>query len=143
MNGTLGGNRALDMLDSAEPFEFAEGRVDDEELLAGNDSGEQDRHALAVLAARVIESNQRAAADRVPALGRNGDVGTAADVCNGTHVAVPSWSVIVMVDVTLTKRARTTNSGSSSFSPGGYQLAATMAAPGDPSMKHEKSAKLA
>ena len=54
------------MLDNAGPFDFAEGRVDDEELLAGNNSGEQDRHALAVLAARMIEGNQRAAADRQP-----------------------------------------------------------------------------
>ena len=110
------------MLDSAGPFHFAEGRVDDEELLAGNDSGKQDRRALAALAAlaaRVIEGIQRAAADRLPALGRNGDVRTAAEVCNGTHAAVPSWSVIVMVGVTLTKRARTMNSGSSPFSAGG------------------------
>ena len=131
------------MLDGARPFDFAEGRVDDEKLLAGNDSGEQDCHALAVLAARVIEGNQRTAADRLPALGRNGDVGTAPDVCNGTHAAVPSWSAIVMVGVMLTKRGRTMNSGPSPFSAGGYRLTATMAAPGDPSMKHEKRAKLA
>ena len=47
--------------------------MDDEELLAGNDAREQDRHALAVFAAAVIERQEGAPLDELPALGRNVD----------------------------------------------------------------------
>ena len=41
----------FDVLDSAGPLDLPKGRMDDEELLAGNDTGEQNRHALTVLTA--------------------------------------------------------------------------------------------
>lgn len=64
-------------------------------------------------------------------------------MCNAAHASVPSWSVIVTVGGTLTKRGRITYSdGPPSFS-GGHWLTATMAGPAHPSMKHEKSSKLA
>ena len=95
------------MLDRAGPIDFPKGRLDDEELLAGNNSGQQDCHAPAVLAARVVDDNHRIAADRLPALGWNGDVETATEGCDAAHASVPSWSVIVMVGVMVTERGRT------------------------------------
>ena len=62
--------------------------MDDEEPLAGKDSGKQNRHALAVLAARVTVGSKRAATDRLPSLGRNGDVETAAEVRNLADAAM-------------------------------------------------------
>ena len=46
------GERRLDVLDRAGPLDLAKGRMDDEELFAGNDAGQHDRHGLRVLAAR-------------------------------------------------------------------------------------------
>lgn len=40
----------LDVLDGLGPFDLSERRVDGDQLVAGNDAGQQDRHCLAVLA---------------------------------------------------------------------------------------------
>ena len=81
--------------------------MDDKELNAGNDCREQNRHCLAVLAARLIDGNKRAVADHPSALNRNGDGGTVAEGHIAAHALGPSWSVIVMVGGTLTTRGRT------------------------------------
>ena len=70
------------------PLKFAEGRMDDEELQATNDAREQKGHTLAVLAVPVVGGEQRAAADSLPALRRDGDVRTVAAMCHVVHAAV-------------------------------------------------------
>ena len=59
------------------------------------------------------------------------------------HAAVPSSSVIVTVGMTLTNMGWAMNLGCPSSASDRHPLTATMAAPGDPSIKHKKSAKLA
>ena len=39
-----------DVLDGSRPFDALQRRVDGDQLVAGNDAGQQDRHGLAVLA---------------------------------------------------------------------------------------------
>ena len=73
-----GGKRRLDMGDDALPFDFAERGVDGDELVARNDAGEQDRHRLRILAARVRDCDEGAGPDHLPALRRNADFGDAA-----------------------------------------------------------------
>ena len=48
--GHAGGKGRLDMLDRARPFDALQGRMDGDQLVVGNDAGQQDRHCLAVLA---------------------------------------------------------------------------------------------
>ena len=69
------GKRALDVLHRAGPLDLAKGRMDDEELFAGNDAGQHDRHRLRVLAARGIDYDQGTGADHLLAPGRHGDIG--------------------------------------------------------------------
>ena len=76
--------------------------MDDKELLAGNDAREQDRHRLAVLAAGGIDGDQRAALDERAAFGRDRDVRTTVVRRDGPHASRPSWSVKVIVGVSLT-----------------------------------------
>ena len=49
--------------------------MNDDHLLAGDDARQQDGHALTVLAAAAIDSQESAAADHLPAIGRDGNVG--------------------------------------------------------------------
>ena len=49
--------------------------MNDDHLLAGDDAQQQDGHALTVLAAAAIDGQESAAADHLPAIGRDGNVG--------------------------------------------------------------------
>ena len=49
--------------------------MNDDHLLAGDDARQQDGHALTVLAAAAIDGQESAAADHLPAIGRDGNVG--------------------------------------------------------------------
>ena len=51
------GKGALDMLDRVRPFEVAERGVNGHKLGARNDAGQQDRHGLRILAARVMATS--------------------------------------------------------------------------------------
>ena len=68
------GHRVLDVLDGAGPLHLAERRVDRDELVSGNDKREQNRHRLAVLAARDVESHEGAARNHVATLGWDDDM---------------------------------------------------------------------
>ena len=104
MSGTPAGSVASMCSTVPRPLDLAERCMNDEELLARNDAREQNRHALAVLAGRVIDSNERTALDQRAALGRDGEVGTKAERRTAAHASVPSWSVIVIAEVTETNR---------------------------------------
>ena len=56
-----------------------------------------------VVAAGAIENDERAAFDRCPAFGRDGDGQAAARRRTAAHAARPSWSVSFIAGVTLTK----------------------------------------
>ena len=73
--GHARGNRVLDVCDRAGPIDLAERRVNHNELVAGNNARERDRHRLAVLAARRVDCDQCAATNQLPALAGDGDVG--------------------------------------------------------------------
>ena len=47
--GHAGGKGRFDVLDRSRPFDVLQGRVDGDQLVAGDDAGQQDRHRLAVL----------------------------------------------------------------------------------------------
>ena len=49
--------------------------MNDDHLLAGDDARQQEGHALTVLAAAAIDGQESAAADHLPAIGRDGNVG--------------------------------------------------------------------
>ena len=109
--------------------------MDDEELLAGNDAGEQDRHRLTVLAAGGIDGDQRAALDERAAFGRDRDVGTAGVRRDGPHASRTSWSVKVMVGVRLTNSGEMAYSACPPSSWGGQTVTAAIAAAGSPLQK--------
>ena len=68
---------------------------------------EQDRHAFAVLAAAVTDDHKRAPVDQFLAFGGNGELRQAAERRNAAHAFCPSWSVIFIAGVRLTKSGRT------------------------------------
>ena len=71
--GDAVGDRVLDVLDGAGPFDLPERRVHDEKPVARDDAGQQDRHALAVLAPSATDRNQGAPVDECAAFGGHGD----------------------------------------------------------------------
>ena len=70
----------LDMRDRPRPLDRAERGVKYNELVEGNDAREQNRHRLAVLAARGVDRDQGAATNQPPALAGDGDLGNGHDV---------------------------------------------------------------
>ena len=72
MSGTPGGI-VLSMCAGVVPLDLARETVDDQQLVAGNDGREQERHRLAVFAAGSAERAQRAATNHAPSLARDGD----------------------------------------------------------------------
>ena len=69
-------DRVLDMLNRAGPLDLAERSVNYNELVAGNDVREQNRHRLAVLAAIGVDCDQGAATNQLSALAGDGDIGS-------------------------------------------------------------------
>ena len=74
------GDRVLDVLDRAGPLHLAERSVNYNDLVVGNDAGEQNRHRLAILAARRIDRDKSAVANQPTALAGDGDLGSGHDV---------------------------------------------------------------
>ena len=64
------------MLDRTRSLDLGEWSMNDDHLLAGDDAREQQCHCLAVLAARGVDRDKRAAANHLPALERDGDMGS-------------------------------------------------------------------
>ena len=64
-----------DVLDGSWPFDAFQRRVDGDQLVAGNDTGQQDRHCMAVLAASRRDGNKSAGPDHLPAFRRDVNVG--------------------------------------------------------------------
>ena len=116
--------------------------MDDEKLVARNEAGEQNRHALTVLATAVIDRHQRAACEQLPAFGGDGDGGAAAVRRDAAHAFIPSWSVNVIAGVTETNSGCNVYSGSAPSWAGGHSFTATMAAAGAPSTPQLKRAKV-
>ena len=72
--GHARGHRVLDVLDRPRPLDFPERRVNYNKLIAANDAREQNRHRLAVLAARGVDRDQGAMSNQPPALARDGNI---------------------------------------------------------------------
>ena len=117
------------------------GCVDDDNLRAGNDSLEQNCHWLTVLPTQGVDRNQCAVFDQAQALARDRDVDSTAR-SGGAYASRPPWSVRTMSSVTEAKMGIMRNSGSPPSSVGVQGQTVTIAAAGDPSAWHEKSAKL-
>ena len=107
--------------------------MDDEQLVEGDDARDQDGYGLAVLAARVGKTDERATFDQLPAWAEDVDAGPTAARRGASHAFVPSWSVRFIAGVTETKSGLNVYSGSVPSSSGGHSFTATMAAAGDPS----------
>ena len=70
-----GGQGRLYVAEGSRPFDFGEWRVDGDELVGRNVSGQQDGHGLRVLAARVIDGDEGAAVYEVAAGAGDGNGG--------------------------------------------------------------------
>ena len=63
------------MFDRARPFDLNEGRVDGDQMVAGNDPAQQDGDSLAVLAAAGVDGDESTGTDHLAAQVRHGNTG--------------------------------------------------------------------
>ena len=111
-------------------FDLAERGVNRYKLVAGNDPGEQNRHCLVVLAARMIDGDERAASNQLMALVRDGQVRLAAERSDAAHASRPSWAVGTRPSKMETNRGLIWNSVSLPSSLDPWAGTATIAAAG-------------
>ena len=92
------------MRDRAGPLDLTEGGVNYQELVAGTDPAEQNRHCLAVFCTRMIDGDERAASNQLPAFVWDGQVRPAAARSDSAHASRPSWPVTTGLSTMETNR---------------------------------------